>query len=476
MSSKNFYFIFYDYETFGLSPYLDKPFQFSCVITNFNLEIISSDICFFCMPSIDYLPNIKSIFVTKISPLDLFKKKYLNEYFFSKKINNIFKKKNSCIVGYNNFNFDDEFTRNIFYRNFFDPYSWHWKNNNSRLDILIMLRAYYSFRPENIKWPKKNKKKCVSFKLRDFTKENNIFHKNAHDATSDVYATIYVSKFLKKKNIKLFNYILKMRFKKNVLSVIYKNIWNPIFFSSGIFTNNKFNLSVILFLFIHPKNSNIAVMFDLTKDLKIFISYLNKKKYSNLIIKNLFSLGILFIHLNKSPIIAPISVAREIDLCRIKINFKKKFNKILYIKSKWKIFLLLKKFFLEEKKKKNDNIDVDFKIYENFFINSDKNIMKKIHNTDINEVFKKKILFHDYRMNELFFRFKARNFTNMLNSSEKKKWKIHCLKTINYKFLNNYIKNLKTKLIKNYSNNTKTILIKKVFLYIKYIINILKNY
>ncbi|WP_343154758.1 exodeoxyribonuclease I [Buchnera aphidicola (Pseudoregma panicola)] len=477
MLLKNFYFIFYDYETFGINSYLDKPFQFSCVITDFNLNIISPDICFFCIPSVDYLPNIESIFITKISPLDLFKKKYFNEYFFAKKINKIFSKKNTCIVGYNNFNFDDEFTRNMFYRNFFDPYSWHWKNNSSRLDILIMLRAYYSFRPENIKWPQRNKKKCVSFKLIDFTRENNIFHKKAHDAVYDVRATISVAKFLKKKNKKLFYYILKMRLKKNVLLIINKNIWKPIFFSSSLFKTKNFNLSTILFLFIHPKNSNIAVMFDLSKDIKFFIYYICKKKYLNLKIKKLFLFGILFIYINKSPVIAPLSVLRKEDFKRIKFNLENKINKILYIKRKWNFFLLLKNFFLE-KDKKNEikNLDVDMKIYENFFNYNDRNIMKNIHKLDIKKVLKKKFLFYDYRMNELFFRFKARNFIEILNSSEKKKWKKHCFEIINYKFLNKYIKNLKKKIKKNYFDNTKISLIKNIFLYIKYVVNIIKRY
>ncbi|WP_343184016.1 exodeoxyribonuclease I [Buchnera aphidicola (Ceratovacuna keduensis)] len=477
MLLKNFYFIFYDYETFGTRSSIDKPFQFSCVITDFDLNIISSDICFFCIPPIDYLPNIDSIFITKISPLDLLKKKCLNEYFFARKINKIFIKKNTCIVGYNNFSFDDEFTRNIFYRNFFDPYSWHWKNNSSRLDILIMLRAYYSFRPENIIWPKKNKKKNISFKLIDFTKKNNIFYKKAHNAIYDVHATISVTKFLKRKNKRLFYYILKMRFKKNVLSIINRNVWKPIFFSSSIFKTENFNLSTVLFLFIHPKNSNIAVMFDLSKNVKYLIYYIYKKKCLNLKINKLFLFGILFIYINRSPVIAPLSVFRKEDFTRFKINLEKKNDKISYIRSKWNFFLLLKNFFLKEKKEnKKKKIDVDMKIYESFFCESDKNIMKKIHNVNIEKVLKKKFLFHDYRMNKLFFRFKARNFINTLNYLEKKKWKKHCLKIINYKFLNKYIENLKKKLKENCFNKINVSLIKKVFIYIKYIVNILKNY
>ncbi|WP_343189064.1 exodeoxyribonuclease I [Buchnera aphidicola (Chaitoregma tattakana)] len=469
-------FVFYDYETFGLIPALDKPIQFSCVITDYNLNIISSNICFFCKPPIDYLPNIESIFVTKISPLDLLKKDCLNEYFFTKNIHNIFVKKNICITGYNNFKFDDEFTRNIFYRNFFDPYSWHWKNNNSRLDILVMLRAYYSFRPENIIWPVIKKYNIVSFKLSKFTKSNNILHKKAHDAIDDVYATLYVAKFLKNKNKKLFNYIFKIRLKKNVINVIKRNFGKPMLYSSNIFGVTKFNLSTVFFLFFYPNNSNIAIMLDLSKDLKILFHYICKSYRTSLEIKTLIRLGVLFVYLNRLPVLAPFSVARKEDLCRMKIDVLNKKAKIKYIKSKFKIFSFIKTCMLFKKNIVKNSIDVDLKIYEKFTNYKDKKLMNIIHSIDIKKISKLKILFCDNRMNELFFRLKARNFICSLNMLEKKKWKRHCIKIFSKKFLVKYVEDLKYNLYKFWFDKDKVILIKKVFIYIKYILYKINNY
>nr|WP_049769269.1 hypothetical protein [Buchnera aphidicola] len=104
-------------------------------------------------------------------------------------------KKNTCIIGFNNLKFDNLITRNIFYRNCFDPYEWSWKNGNSTWDMLNVLRAFYIYYPKNIFWPK-NSKGYVSFKLSDFTKINNITHANVHDASSDVLATIEVARLL----------------------------------------------------------------------------------------------------------------------------------------------------------------------------------------------------------------------------------------------------------------------------------------
>ena len=74
----------------------------------------------------------------------------------------------NCIVGYNNVRFDDEVTRNIFYRNFYDPYAWSWQHDNSRWDLLDVMRACYALRPEGIAWPE-NDEGLPSFRLEHLT-------------------------------------------------------------------------------------------------------------------------------------------------------------------------------------------------------------------------------------------------------------------------------------------------------------------
>lgn len=214
-SQKNqFTLLFYDYETFGTHTSLDKPAQFASIRTDENLNIIEEPKCFYCFPSDDYLPEPYSVLITKITPQYTFKYG-TNEYEFSRKIYNILIQPNTCIVGYNNITFDDEITRNIFYRNFLDPYEWSWKNNNSRWDLLNIMRVCYLLRPNGIKWPKNNLGLPV-FKLSDLTQENNIFHYNAHDATADVYATIELAKLVKTQQPKLFDFFFlkKIYFKK----------------------------------------------------------------------------------------------------------------------------------------------------------------------------------------------------------------------------------------------------------------------
>ena len=122
-------FYWYDYETFGISPKVDRIAQFAGIRTDENLDILDEQM-FYCKPTHDVLPSPEACAITGISP-QLCDQKGIIEHEFIKKINNEFSAPGTCTVGYNSISFDDEFTRHALYRNFIDPYAWHWKNGNT---------------------------------------------------------------------------------------------------------------------------------------------------------------------------------------------------------------------------------------------------------------------------------------------------------------------------------------------------------
>ena len=76
-----------------------------------------------------------------------------------------------------------------------------------------MVRVCYALRPDGINWVT-DEEGIPNFKLENLTKANGIEHENAHDAMADVYATIAMTKLLKEKQPKLFNYFFEHRGKK----------------------------------------------------------------------------------------------------------------------------------------------------------------------------------------------------------------------------------------------------------------------
>ena len=95
----------------------------------------------------------------------------------------------TCGVGYNSIRFDDEVSRYTLYRNFYDPYAREWRDGTSRWDLIDVVRMTYALRPEGIEWPLDEQGR-PSFRLELLTAANGIEHAAAHDALSDVHATI----------------------------------------------------------------------------------------------------------------------------------------------------------------------------------------------------------------------------------------------------------------------------------------------
>ena len=102
--------------------------------------------------------------------------------------------------------FDDEYTRHTLFRNFIDPYSWHWQNGNARWDILNVARFCYAHKEKgSLNWVINEKNRPI-FKLDKLAPANNIEHANAHDAMADVRATIGIAKIIKDTQPKFFDY------------------------------------------------------------------------------------------------------------------------------------------------------------------------------------------------------------------------------------------------------------------------------
>jgi exodeoxyribonuclease-1 len=129
--------------------------------------------------------------------------------------------------------FDDEFTRYSLYRNFIDPYAWHWKNGNTRWDILDVVRLCYALKKEtSLKWVYDENGKPI-FRLDQLSLANGIEHSEAHDALADVRATIAIAKIIQDTQPQLFEYAFSLRQKKTVEQKI--KLFEPMLHTSGMY-------------------------------------------------------------------------------------------------------------------------------------------------------------------------------------------------------------------------------------------------
>ncbi len=273
----------HDYETWGADPRRDRPAQFAGIRTDTELNIIGKPMNYYCKPALDMLPQPEACLITGITPQTAMDEG-LCEAEFMAEIHREFIQPGTCGVGYNSIRFDDEFTRYGFYRNFFDPYAREWRSGNSRWDIIDMMRLTHALRPEGIKWPVKDDG-STSFKLEDLTAANGISHEGAHDAVSDVYATIDMARLVRTQHPKLYSYLFDMRDKRKVGSNLNLQEQLVILHVSSMYPSKQGCISPVIPLAAHPTNKNGIIVYDLRHDPEPLLSLSSEEIKNRLLLK-----------------------------------------------------------------------------------------------------------------------------------------------------------------------------------------------
>ena len=422
MSSSSIYW--YDFETFGTNPQKDRVCQFAGVRTDKNLNIIGDPLVIFCRPSDDFLPSPFACLITGITPQKA-SAKGVNEFEFTRKINDEFCVPNTCVVGYNNIKFDDEFMRRLLYRNLFDPYEREYKNQNSRWDIIDMVRLCAAVRPEGIEWPRiKTGRK--SFRLDQLTAANGIEHDDAHDAFADVIATIEMAKLIKAKQPKLFEYVFNLR-DKNKVRAIASKADKPILHVATKYSSQRGYLGLILPICEHPTLRNRFVVYNLNHDPSNWIELEAKEIEGKIQSNNPFGV----ISATSCPILVTSKILTESVIKEYGLDLESCLENAKSIRQSQTIKITISKIFSERELEKES--DPDLMIYQGFFNDNDKVLMETVRNTKPADLGRLDLPFHDNRLSELFFRYRARNFRETLTSNEMVRWN----KYRNDKFKNN---------------------------------------
>lgn len=397
-------FFFYDLETSGLNPKVDRIMQFAGQRTDMELNPIGEPVNILVKMTEDALPSPSAIAVTKITPQQTLRDGISEKEFVDLISEEIFTP-DTIAVGYNTVRFDDEFMRAMLWRNFYDAYEWEWKDGRSRWDMLDVVRLTRALRPDGINWPFTEDGKPTN-RLELLTKLNGLAHEHAHDALSDVYATIAVAKMICEKQPKLFEYLFKMREKNAVKKLVNLDDKKPFVYASGRYSS-EYNKTTVAFPLTSGRNGNVLV-FDLRYDLE----ELDDKYYP--VVKELC--------FNKCPAVAPISVLEDGGWEKIGLN-KETIEKNLEILNKHPEFAEQMRLKNEEEKEFPQALEPEAALYDGFLNDRDRIKVAAVRNAKPNELVDFHPEFDDERLPELLLHYKGRNFPETLSESENEKWK-----------------------------------------------------
>ncbi len=421
-------FLWHDYETFGISARSDRPAQFAAIRTDAELNEIGEPLMLYCQPAPDYLPDPQSCLITGITP-QLCLQRGVPEHQFARTIEQAFSQPGTIGVGYNTIRFDDEFTRFLLWRNLLDPYAREWQNDCGRWDILDLLRTAYALRPDGVVWPT-NEQGRVSFKLEHLSTANGLAHDAAHDALSDVRATVALARLVRQQQQRLFEFCLSLHKKDKVAEQVSLHAPRPFLHITGQVPVERGCLMLAWPLAQHPTNKNEVIVWDLAFDPSELFSFDAATIRTRLFTKTdalpegVSRLPIKTIHLNKSPVVinnlktlSPeraahwgvdmAAVERHAALCAAAPDMRAIWQAVF-------------------ERPAAAASDVDADLYGGFVGNNDRRLLNRLLSQSPEQLASATPNFEDARLEDLFFRYRARNFPATLNPAEAQHWQAHC--------------------------------------------------
>lgn len=412
-------FFFYDLETTGLNPRDDRIMQFAGQRTDMNFQPIGEPYNLLVAVNDDTLPSPQALMVTGVTPQETVADGY-TEAQFAKIFAEEIATPDTIMLGYNSIRFDDEFMRAFLWRNYYDPYEWTWRDGRSRWDMLDVVRMTRALRPDGIQWPTVDGKAVNKLEL--LSKENGLEHEKAHDALSDVVALIGVTKLLAEQQPQLFQYLLKLRDKKEIQKLVNLDSKQPFVYSSGRY-DAEYNKTTVALPLAAADYGNVFV-YDLRYDPA---DWLDKSEQELAYIVNTpygergedyRKLPVKKLQYNRAPAVAPVGVLGQEDgWAKIQLDqaaiekhralllahpdFAERVARVLLKKPDWPPIP-----------------DAEGQLYDGFVSDRDKLRSEVLRNTDMKDLGLYKPEFDDARLAALFPRYKARNFPRQSTPEE----------------------------------------------------------
>lgn len=418
-------FFFYDLETSGLDPRSDRIMQFAGQRTDMNLKPIGDPVNIMVELANDTLPSPYAVMVTGITPQQTRESGY-SEADFARMLQEDIFTPDTIVVGYNSVRFDDEFIRHLFWRTFRDPYEWSWRDGRSRWDMLDVVRMTRALRPEGIQWPLDENGKEVN-RLELLTKVNGLTHEKAHDALSDVEALIDVTRLIRDTQPKLFEYLLKMRDKREVQALVNLDDKRPFVYSSGRYSAEH-HKTTVAFPLTAGRHGNVLV-YDLRHNPSEFIQLSEKELAARLFADwetrkadDFVAIPVKELAYNKCPAIAPLGVLADNDGWKqlgLTQNIVEEHQKALLGAPD---FAERIRSVFESRPEFAKKADAEAQLYDGFVSDKDKIRVASVAKASRDELVDLQPQFDDERLAPLLVRYKARNFPNSLSADERDQW------------------------------------------------------
>jgi exodeoxyribonuclease I len=419
-------FFWHDYETSGADPRRDRPLQFAGIRTTLELEIIGEPVMFYGKPSREILPHPDACLITAITP-QLAEREGLGEAEFAARVHEQLAAAGTCGVGYNSLRFDDEFTRQMLYRNFHDPYGREWENGNSRWDLIDLVRMCQALRPEGIVWPLREDG-TPSFRLEHLASANHLAQERAHDALSDVHALIGLARLIRVRQPRLWDWYYGMRRKQKVFELLDVVNMTPLVHVSSRYPASRHCLALIAPLALHPTRAGEVIVYDLSVDPADWLA-LDEEEIADRIFtaradlpEGVERVPLRTVRANHAPALAPLSVLQGLDTARLQLDVPRHLAHRDVLHAVDGLAEKLRRVFHRASELPPPE-DPELALYGGGFLpDADRRLLAQVRATPPEQLGTRPFPFRDPRYPQLLFRYRARNWPHTLDADESARW------------------------------------------------------
>jgi len=419
-------FLFYDLETFGADPRRTRIAQFAAIRTDAELNEVEEPASFFVRPADDLLPAPVATLITGIAPQDALRDG-MNEAAALARIFEEMARPETCSVGYNSLRFDDEFVRYGLYRNFHDPYEREWRGGNSRWDLLDALRLMHALRPDGIAWRAREDGGGTSFRLEHLAEDNGLRIGDAHEALSDVRATLGLARLFRNAQPRLWDYALKLRDKRFAGSLLDPVAMVPLLHVSQRYPASRMSAAPILPLARHPRIDGRMIVFDLGSEpdslLDLDADAILARMYvrRDQLGEGEERIALKEVHFNRCPALVAWGYLRAADFERLGIDAAVAEARAARLRTAGPA-LAEKLRLVYAAEREYQRPDVDAALYDGFIDDADRRLFPQVRSTPPEALGLANFAFRDARLPELLFRYRARNWPATLTAAERVRW------------------------------------------------------
>jgi exodeoxyribonuclease-1 len=418
-------FLFYDLETFGADPRRSRIAQFAAIRTDEALQPVDEPVSFFVKPADDLLPSPIATLITGITPQQALRDG-VNEAGAFARIEAEMARPGTCTLGYNSLRFDDEFVRCGLFRNFFDPYEREWKSGNCRWDLLDVMRLAHALRPEGIEWPRREDG-TPSFRLEHLANANGVREGDAHEALSDVRALIGMARRLRDAQPRLWDYALSLRDKRRAGQLLDPIAMQPVLHVSQRYPASRLCAAAVLPIATHPSIATRMIVFDLAGDPEALLELEPEAIAARLYLRReedpdgRLRIPLKEVHLNRCPSLVAWSNLRAGDFERLALDVPCIEARAARLRAAGpELAEKIRRVYADSRVR--EPADPDASLYDGFLSDADRRRCAQVRATPPRLLGSRDFGFSQPRLDELLFRYRARNWPETLDAGERQRW------------------------------------------------------